>query len=174
MLLRCVQKSMAKEYPEFQFVSVPSTFRLCLISFYCSSRDKDSPENSLCVMAAVTLNKSHPPRRGPDVRDGAQLIAPRFLPDRACVFRDASVTLLMHESAWLFPCTASPFSARICLPTCRAQRCPGGTNCPHPSSRLFSAVAGCPGPVLVGICSVRLQAFSLGSLLRAKPSPCAE
>lgn len=107
-----------------------SSFLLC-----CSVRDKDSSETSF-LMAAVNLNNSHPPRRGPDLRDGAA--------HGSFVFRDAAGTLLLCDSAWPIPCAASPLSARICLPTCRAQRCPGGTNCPHPFSRLLSAVPGQP------------------------------
>lgn len=64
MLLRHAKKNMVTEYREFQFVSVPSTFRLSLlISFYCSGRDKDSTKTSFCDGCCYPENPI-PPRKG--------------------------------------------------------------------------------------------------------------
>lgn len=63
-MLRHAKKNMAKEYTEFQFVSVPSTLRLgLLISFIVLAGIKTVLKPPF-VMAAVTLKIPSPQEEG--------------------------------------------------------------------------------------------------------------
>lgn len=92
MLLRHVGKSVRKRYTEF--VSLLA-FRLGLpISLHSFCRGSDTVLKPPFVRTAVTLC-SHPTRRGPGIRDGAQLAAHNGTP----ISREWSTALHECDSA---------------------------------------------------------------------------